>query len=97
MPARSGEDCSSACFRAAQTIAPAPNGVFAENHLAFGLAVLTLVVMFVYETILAPDLVIAWIVLFLPMVLILIGVALLYARMRLRTTMRILQESVLKM
>jgi hypothetical protein len=63
-------------------------------YLAFGLALLALVIMFTYETVLAPELVLAWLSLSLPMVLVLLGVALLYARFRLQTTMRVLQEGV---
>jgi hypothetical protein len=52
--------------------------------------------MFAYESVIAPSLVFAWIVLFLPMILLFLGVALLYAQVRLRRTMRVLQEGVLK-
>ena len=65
-------------------------------YLAFGLPLLAIAVMFAYETVIAPSLVFAWIVLFLPMILLFLGVALLYAQVRLRRTMRVLQEGVLK-
>jgi hypothetical protein len=65
-------------------------------YLAFGLPMLTLLVMFAYETVIAPGLVLAWAVMLLPGILFCLAISVLYSRMRLRTTMRVLQEEVLK-
>jgi hypothetical protein len=64
-------------------------------YLAFGFLILALVATFAYVTVLAPELWLAWLAFFLPMVLLPLGFALLYARRRLRATMMTLQQGVL--
>jgi len=65
-------------------------------YLGFGFLILALVAMFAYAMVLAPSLILAWIAFFLPGLLLVVGVGLLYARMRLRITMTVLQEGVIK-
>jgi hypothetical protein len=65
-------------------------------YVAFGLLLLTCVAMFVYASVIAPGLLLAWAAMFIPSAVFTLGLAILYARVRLRLTMRALQEGVLK-
>jgi hypothetical protein len=63
-------------------------------YMAFGLLIVALLAMFAYEIVIAPGLVVAWLVMFVPMIVLVVALALISAYIYVRRSLKLLQEAV---